>query len=666
MNVKHLLLVLMTVFLLSCSSTERRQPDSFANYPVVEGEWKEMTYSPAATEFHLWAPTASEVRVLLYEQGEGGSAYRMIKMRQGKNGLWSATENSDLKGKFFTFNAKIDDRWQGDTPGLMAQAVSVNGNRAAIIDMKSTDPKGWASDKRPPLKSYSDIILYEMHHRDFSADTISGIKHRGKFLALTESGTHTYLGESTGIDHLKELGVTHVHLMPSFDFASIDESKPRKKQYNWGYDPKNYNVPEGSYSTNAFSPETRIKEFKRMVMALHRAGIRVVMDVVYNHTADWKASNFERTVPGYFFRTGADGKPGNASGCGNETASERPMMRKYIVESVSYWAKEYHIDGFRFDLMGVHDIETMKAVRTALNKIDSTIFIYGEGWTADKPQLPDSLLAMKQNTYRMPGVAAFSDEFRDALRGPFGDDAKGGFIVGQPHLEAGVKFGIVGGISHPQLENDSVKAAYRVWANSPQQFISYVSCHDDLCLTDRLRASAPKASPQELSARQKLAGTAVLTSQGIPFLFAGDEVMRSKQGVANSYNSGDSINAINWALKTAHRDVFDYLKGLISLRKAHPVFRMGNPDLIRKHLEFLHVTASNVVAFRLKGNPCGDSWLNTIVILNARPEPVKVQIPDGKYGIACRDGMVDLVLGLGTIQGNEVTVSPISAMIIHQ
>ena len=384
---------------VGCSSVKDNTPDAFEDYPTFDGEWNEMTYSPAETRFQVWAPTASEARVLLYEKGEGGSTYRMITMKRNSSGVWTASVEGDLKGKFYTFNVKIGDMWQGDTPGVMAKAVGVNGDRAAIIDMKSTDPKGWSSDVRPPLKSFSDIIIYEMHHRDFSADTISGIRNNGKFLALTEEGTHTYLGEATGIAHLKELGITHVQLLPSFDFSSVDETRKDRPQYNWGYDPKNYNVPDGSYSTDPYSPEVRIKEFKQMVMALHKAGIRIIMDVVFNHTAVLRGSNFERTVPGYFYRTTSDGLTGDASGCGNETASERPMMRKFMVESVCYWAKEYHIDGFRFDLMGIHDVETMKAIRKALDAIDPTIYILGEGWTAGKAQLPDSLLAMKKNVY---------------------------------------------------------------------------------------------------------------------------------------------------------------------------------------------------------------------------------------------------------------------------
>lgn len=666
MNVKHLLVMSMLATAIGCTSVQQNTYESYDDYPVYDGNWDEMVYSPAFTRFALWAPTAQEVRVLLYEAGEGGSAYQMVAMQPDRDGMWRAQVDGDLKGRFYTFNVKISDIWQGDTPGVMAKAVGVNGNRAAIIDWNVTNPVGWDKDQRPPLKNFSDIIIYEMHHRDFSIDTVGGIKNRGKFLALTEEGTKTFLGEKTGLDHLKELGITHVHLLPSFDFSSVDETKLDKPQYNWGYDPKNYNVPDGSYSTDPYRPEVRIREFKQMVMALHKAGIRVIMDVVYNHTAVTDGSNFQRTVPGYFYRQDKDGKFADASACGNETASDRAMMRKFMIESVCYWAKEYHIDGFRFDLMGIHDIETMNAIRKALDKIDPTIYIYGEGWAAGAPQLPEEKLAMKNNTYKMPGIAAFSDEFRDSLRGPFGNDAQGAFIIGRPGHEAGVRFGLVGGIMHPQVNSNPKHKVPKIWANSPSQMISYVSCHDDLCLTDRLKATLPGASVQELSALQKLAETAVLTSQGVPFIFAGDEVLRDKKGVHNSYNSPDSINAIDWRNKTLHKDVFDYVKGLIAMRKAHPAFRMGDAGLVQKHLEFIDVPASNVVAFRLKGNPCGDSWLNTIVVLNSRTEPVAVPIPEGKYWVACRDGKIDLVLGLGIITGNQILVAPRSAMIVHQ
>lgn len=665
MNAKHLLAMLTLATAVGCNSIQRSSFDSFDEYPVYEGKWEEMTYSPAGTHFSLWAPTAQEVRVMLYEKGQGGAVQRMISMQQAADGMWQAVAEGDLKGSFYAFNVKIDGIWQGDTPGVMAKAVGVNGDRAAIIDMRETNPQGWEKDVRPPLKSFSDIIIYEMHHRDFSIDTVAGIKHRGKFLALTEDSTHTYLGEKTGIAHLKELGVTHVHLLPSFDFSSVDETKLNKPQYNWGYDPKNYNVPEGSYATDPYKPDVRIREFKQMVMALHRAGIRVIMDVVYNHTALTKGSNFERTVPGYFYRQKEDGTLANGSGCGNETASERPMMRKFMIESVLYWIKEYHIDGFRFDLMGVHDIETMNEIRKAVNKVDPTICIYGEGWAADNPQYPADSLAMKGNVSHMPGIAVFSDELRDGLCGPVWKKEKGAFLAGVPGAEMSVKFGIVGAIEHPQVRCDSVNYSQKPWAEQPTQMISYVSCHDGLCLVDRLKASMPGATPEQLVRLDKLAQTVVFTSQGIPFIYAGEEVMRDKQGVDNSYKSPDAVNAIDWRRKTTNGDVFMYYKRLIDLRKSHPAFRMGDAEKVRKHLEFLPVEGQNLIAFRLKDHANGDSWEDIIVAFNSRMTPARLEVPVGKYTVVCKDGVID-VRGLGTQIGPEVIIPGQSALIMYK
>ena len=664
MNVKHVIWASIMSTTISCQSV-KKEYTSFEEYPIPEGKLVEMEYSPIETKFTLWAPTAEEVRVLLYDSGNEGSAYQTLSLEMGEDGIWNTSIKEDLKGKFYTFNVKVNGKWLGDTPGIMAKAVGVNGKRAAVIDLRSTDPEGWANDVRPLLKDYADIIVYEMHHRDFSLDSVSGIRNKGKFLALTELGTTTSQGEKTGIDHLKELGVTHVHILPSYDYASVDESKPDKAQYNWGYDPQNYNVPDGSYSTDPYKPDVRIKEFKQMVQALHKAGIRVVLDVVYNHTFNTEESNFERTVPGYFYRQTKDGKPANGSGCGNETASDRAMMRKYMVESVLYWINEYHIDGFRFDLMGIHDIETMNEIRAAVDKIDPSIFIYGEGWAASAPQLDQEELAMKANIYKMPRIAAFSDEMRDGLRGGWDDDRKGAFLIGQPGHEMSITFGLVGAVKHPQVINDSVNYSKEPWALQPTQMISYVSCHDDMCLADRLKATMPDATDEERASLHKLAETFVFTSQGVPFIFAGDEMMRDKKGIHNSYNSPDSINTIDWRNKTIHHDVFDYVRELIALRKNHPAFRMGDADKVRQYMEFLPVEGSNLVAFILKDNANGDSWKNIIVAFNSRKEPAKLSIPTGRYTIVCKDGKIKQS-GMGQVSGNEIIVPARSAMIIHQ
>ena len=653
-----------TATVVSCAPAKNEYA-SYELYPVRSGSLTEMEYTPEVTNFTLWAPTADEVRLMLFDAGDGGHAYETVSMVSDKEGTWTAKVEKDLIGKFYTFNVKIKDKWLGDTPGINAKAVGVNGKRAAIIDMRATDPEGWAQDKRPALASPADAVIYEMHHRDFSIDPSSGIQHKGKFLALTEEGTLSPEKLATGIDHLKELGVTHVHILPSYDYASVDETKLDENKYNWGYDPQNYNVPDGSYSTDPYKPDVRIREFKQMVQALHKAGIRVVLDVVYNHTFNTDESNFERTVPGYFYRQTKDGQWANGSGCGNETASDRAMMRKYMIESILYWINEYHIDGFRFDLMGIHDIETMNEIRAAIDKIDPSIFMYGEGWAASSPQLEADKLAMKANVEKMPRIAAFSDEMRDGLRGGWDDDTKGAFLVGEPGHEMSIKFGVVGAIEHPQVISDSVNYSKKPWALQPTQMISYVSCHDDMCLADRLKATMPDASVEELAALQKLAETFVFTSQGVPFIFAGDEMMRDKKGVHNSYNSPDSINTIDWKNKTVHKDVFEYVKGLIAMRKAHPAFRMGDADMVRRQLEFLPVKNTNVVAFILKDNANGDSWKNIIVALNSRAEPVKLDIPSGKYTVICKDGKINMK-GLGQVSGAELMVPARSAMIIHQ
>lgn len=638
---------------------------SYGSYPVRSGSLIEMEYAPSATTFTLWAPTADEVRLMIYPDGWRGSFIASYAMMPAEEGTWKMVVAQDLLGKYYTFHVKVKGKWLGETPGINAQAVGVNGQRAAIVDWKQTHPEGWDNDRRPPLQSPADMIIYEMHHRDFSVDEASGICHKGKYLALTEQGTTNSFQLATGIDHLVELGVTHVHLLPSSDYASIDETRLDENPYNWGYDPRNYNVPDGSYATDPYQPETRIREFKQMVLALHRAGIRVVMDMVYNHTFYTEESNFERTVPGYFYRRMKDGSWSNGSGCGNETASERPMMRKFMIDSVLYWIREYHIDGFRFDLMGLHDIDTMNAIRKAVDEVDSSVCLYGEGWTGGVPCYPASQLALKMNVARMPGIAVFSDELRDALCGSVWEKEKGGFLAGVPGAEQSVKFGIVGAIAHPQVKYRSVNYSHLPWAAQPTQMIGYVSCHDGLCLADRLKAALPDVGFDELVRLDKLAQTVVLTSQGIPFLYAGEELMRDKQGVDNSYKSPDAINGIAWDRKFLYRDVFAYYKELILLRKSHPAFRMGDAALVCKHLRFLPVKGRNLIAYCLHGQPNGESWKDIVVAFNARSTPARLQVPAGLYRVVCKDGVIDL-RGLGVHEGSEVIVPGQSALIMYK
>lgn len=623
-----------------------------AMLPAAAGAqtFNEADYTPEQTTFRLFAPdNAKTVKLRIYKAGHKGRPERTVKMERTAADTWTATVTGNLMGRFYTF-----DTGRGECAGVFAKAVGVNGQRAAIIDMDKTDPAGWNDDRRPVVKSPADLVIYEMHHRDYSIDASSGIANGGKFLALTDP---------KAIAHLKELGVNAVHILPSFDYASVDETRLSTPQYNWGYDPVNYNVPDGSYSTDPYKPETRIREFKQMVQALHKAGIRVILDVVYNHTFNIDGSNFQRTYPDYFYRKTADGKYSDGSGCGNETASERDMMRRFMVESVLYWIDEYHIDGFRFDLMGCHDIETMNAIRKAVDEVDPTIFIYGEGWSAGSCALPTEQLGLKANMKAMPGIAAFSDELRDALRGPFSDDTKGAFLAGKPGEEESIKFGIAGAIEHPQVDMSKVNYSTEAWASQPTQMISYVSCHDDMCLTDRLRASIPGITTDELIRLDMLAQTAVLTSQGVPFILSGEEMLRNKKGVHNSYNSPDSINRLDWNNMERYPQVMDYYKNLTRLRRNHPAFRLGSADLVRRHLEFLP-TQPGLVAFRLKDYAGRDDWRNIIVILNAAKQQRKVAIPQGNYTIVCHEGKID-ENGLSTFSGSEATVSAQSALILH-
>ena len=636
-------LLTLASLLLGCS-VPKPEYGSVDEYPVPMETINELTYEARQSTFQLWSPNADSVKVQIYAEGEGGEPLSIHAMKRQRQGLWKTVVKGDMKGRFYTFAVNEGGSWLDETPGIFAKAVGINGQRAAIIDLDETDPEGWNDDVSPELDRIADAVIYEMHWRDFTAHPSSGLQYRGKFLSMTE------LVGVSGVSHLKELGITHVHILPSYDYASVDEKTLEQGNYNWGYDPLNYNVPDGSYSTNPYDPQVRIREFKQMVMALHRAGIRVVMDVVYNHVMDAATSNFERTAPGYFFRKRADGTLANGSGCGNETASNRPMMQRYMVESVQYWMHEYHVDGFRFDLMGIHDIATMNAIREAATKIDPKVLLYGEGWAAEAPAYPDEQLAMKANMRQVPGVAAFSDELRDALRGPFWSDEKGAFLIGEKGHEADIKFGILGAIDG--------------WAAEPTQMISYVSCHDDLCLVDRLRATAPKATEQEIVALDKLAQTAVFTSQGIPFIFNGEEVMRDKQGVHNSYKSPDSVNAIDWSLKQRHRDVFDYYCRLIEMRRQHPAFRQGTAERVRRNVSFIKAD-DLVVAYEIDGTEMGDDWGHIVVVLNANRKPVTVPVTYGNYTVVCSGGRIDLN-GLDRITGSSISVAAQSAAIIYR
>lgn len=663
----------VAALMLGCAAwaqTNSTYDAQFISWPTYQGDDLELSVNDSGTHFRLWSPKATAARVNLYDNGRTGKPYKVLNMTfHADNGTWTASEPERLYGKFYTFQILHDGKWLAETPGIWAKAVGANGKRAAIINYDTVNPEGWSADKGPKVDNFSDVILYEAHMRDLSMDHSSGIANKGKFLQMTEPGTVSPLGMKTGIDHLKELGVTHVHILPSYDYNSVDETNLQDNTYNWGYDPQNYNAPEGSYSTNPSDPATRIREMKQMVQALHNAGIGVVMDVVYNHTAENDGSNFELTAPGYFHRHWNDGKYSDASGCGNETASDLKQMQDFIVNSVKYWAKEYHIDGFRFDLMAIHDTETMNRVARELKEINPSIFVYGEGWTAGDSPLQPERRALKENVSKMEGIAVFSDDLRDAVKGHYSNAMDRGFATGKPGLEETVKIGIVAATDHPQVDYKKGANSKFPYAKSPEMIVNYVSCHDDLTLTDKLKKSMTDATEAEMLAAAKLAQTIVFTSQGTPFMFAGEEVFRDKKGVHNSYCSPDSINAIDWNNKTKYHDQFEYYQGLTALRKAHPAFRMTSAKDIARHLKFDKIDSKktpNLISYSLLDNANGDAWKEIKVVFNGAPYEQFVNLPKGEWQVVVADGVISPDKTLKVIPGGKTRVAPYSALIMHR
>ena len=615
---KQFFVFIMSITLLgSC----KKQNADFLSYPTPVNENLWTNYSKESTLFKLWSPTAEEVTLRLFKTGNDSNSFETFSLESAKSGIWQKNLTKDLDGIYYTYQVKINGRWLEETPGMYAKAVGVNGNRAMVLDLNATNPDKWEKDKGPVISYLNKAIIYELQIRDLTIHPESGSSLPGSYLGLVEEGTKGTGNISTGIDHLKELGITHVHLLPTFDHYSIDETNLDTPQYNWGYDPQNYNVPEGSFSSDPFNAAVRIKEFKQMVKAFHDNDIGVILDVAYNHTGKTEEANFNQEAPGYYYRHWKDGSYADAAACGNETASERAMMQKFIIESVMYWTKEYHVDGFRIDLMGIHDITTMNKISDAVKKINPDALLYGEGWTAKDSPLPEEKRALKKHMKQLPQIAAFSDDIRDGIKGSVFEDESTGFISGAKNTEESIKFGVVGAIQHPQLDYEKVNYSNAPWALEPWQSINYVSCHDNHTLFDKLKISKPKADSEELIAMDKLANAIVLTSQGTPFLHAGVEMLRTKNGEHNSYNLPDSINQINWNWKTEHKEVLEYYKNLISLRKAHPAFYMKNATDVVNNLNFQTVK-DGIVSYIIKDNANNDDWKNILIIYNAKNKTI--------------------------------------------
>lgn len=640
----------------SIYTTER-----FIEEYTYTGEDLGAVWSPDSTTFKVWAPTAEQVQLALYKSGTAGTDDLMnkIHMTKKEKGVWSITVDGNLNGTYYTYFVTNDGK-ETEACDPYARTTGVNGNRAMVIDLTATNPEGWSMDTSPnKIKNYTDAVLYELHVRDFSIDESSGVSaaHRGKFLAFTEKGTKTAGGAVTGVDYLKELGVTHVHLLPSYDYGSVDESRLDEPQFNWGYDPVNYNVPEGSYSTDPFHGEVRVKEMKQMVKALHDNGINVVMDVVYNHVYDADTFCFNKIVPGYFSRQNADGTYSNGSYCGNDTASERTMVQKYIVDSIFYWADEYHIDGFRFDLVGLLDTETInKLVEKVHAKYPNVIF-YGEGWDLPTAVEEGHLLAIQKNADKTPDFAYFSDNIRDLIAGRNGEET--GFVSGAAGCEE---------------EIGECFMAQTPWCPKPTQTVNYVSCHDNYTLMDKLRITKPDASQTELIRMNKLAAAVYMLSQGIPFIHAGEEFLRIKEDengkiVENSFDSSDYVNRLRWYQleDPVYADVLEYYKGLIQFRKNHGALRLTTAEEVAENVRYQKVT-DDVVLFEINGKANGETAEGIVVIFNASVEEQKIRLDDagtaaGEWNICINDQHAGTE-ALETVEDGTVMVAPISVMVL--
>lgn len=635
------------------------------DYEVYTGNDLGAVYSPKMTRFKVWAPEAESVKLNLYKQGEGDNLIEQHIMKKSANGTYVFEKQGDCNGIYYTYTV-VNHGKEQEAVDPYTKAAGVNGQRGMVINLAKTNPQGFELDGYRNPEHITDAIVYEGSVRDFTMDESSGVFHNGKFLGLTEANTTNHFGEATALDYISGLGVTHVQILPAFDFETVDE-KNQKAQYNWGYDPDNYNVPEGSYAVSPYDGAVRIQEMKQMVLALHSRGIGVIMDVVFNHTYRRDDSNLQKIVPGYYYRSDETGYT-NGSGCGNEVASDRPMVQKLIVDSLIYWAKEYHIDGFRFDLMGVLDIDTMNVIAERLKEIRPDIYLYGEGWNGGPSSLAEEKRAFKASAKKMPGIGMFNDDIRDTIKGSVFYDDHLGFVNGGTHLENALRYGITGAVAHPQVDYDAYGS--KPWAKEPGQSINYVSCHDNYTLWDKLSVSCPEASEEKKKAMNRLCAAIVFTSQGVPFIQAGEEFLRSKplpekKGFAeNSYNMPDAVNSIKWDNIHEYPDMIAYYKGLMALRKAHPVFRMQSEAEMTQNLCFLSDTPENVVAYLLKGKGADDTPENILVIFNGNDEEILYNLPEGKWKILVDDKTAGAD-GKKNIS-EKTDVEPLSALVLEK
>ena len=620
-------------------------------------------YSKQSTQFRLWAPTADSVRICFYATGNDSDAVEIQDMKADEGGTWVYTKEGDLHQLYYTYLVNVNGVEQ-ETNDPYAKAAGVNGKRSMVVNLEKTNPEGFADDHGPAVKKWTDIVVYELSVLDTTSDETCNASHPGKYIGLVETGTKTANGTPTGLDHILDLGVTHVQIMPSYDFGSIDESKPEEPQYNWGYDPINYNVPEGSFSTDPFHGEVRIKEYKEMVQGFHKQGLGVIMDVVYNHTYDIVNNCFQKCVPDYYYRMTEDGEYSDASACGNEVASDHPMVRKFIIDSLKYWVSEYHIDGFRFDLMGVLDIETMNLAAEELRAINPDIIIYGEGWAGGPSTLPAEERALKCNVPALVGVGAFSDDIRDGIRGDVFIEEEIGFISGRQNMENDIRYSVVGATRHPEVDYDAYEYSEGPWAKNPVDIVNYISCHDNLTLWDKISVSCPDATEEEKLAMNRLGAGMIFTSQGIPFFLSGEEFARTKpiegtdEVCENSYNMPFYTNVMRYDRLEKYSDLNEYYKGIIAFRKAHEGLRLGTAEEVREAVHFIDGLPKNVVAFTVT-----TAEETIFVVYNGNKEAVKVEFPETAEWNICIDNDKASKDALRTTTEKEVEVHGVACLV---
>ena len=614
------------------------------------------------TTFKLWAPMADECNLILYADGYLGGPYKNIPMEYEKGGVWSVVVKGNLNSFYYNFEVKYDNQWNEVTDPY-AKATGVNGKRCMIVNFESLNSRGWEEDKQRERIPPDKAIIYEGHIRDLTINESSGVTKKGMYLGLAERNTVNSYSMPTGLSHIASMGVTHIHLLPINDFGSVDEMM-ENRQYNWGYDPVHFSTPEGSYSTNPYRGSVRIKELKKMIRRIHKEGLNVILDVVYNHTYYGVDGDLYKVFPGFYYRSDSVGNLTNGSGCGNELATERKMVRKYIVDSLKFWVEEYHVDGFRFDLMGLYDIETLNYIRSELDKIDPNIITYGEPWQGAESALTRELAGTKNNMRVLPdNFAAFSDDFRDAIKGDVFDAAKPGFVQGDINCRETVKMGITGAVGHHGVALGYLTRHEFFMTKNPMQSINYTSAHDNLTLYDKLIACEPDASIERIKKLVKLCAAITLTSQGIPFFSAGEEFLRTKNGDHNSYKSSDEINGIDWNRMKTFEDVTEYYKGLIKLRKRHPAFRMKTTEEIRENIKFIDTDNNNIITYIIQNHANGDAWKEIVVIFNISSENILLGLPSTGWNIVVNGDKAGTDL-IEYIEGDSVEVGESEVLIL--